>query len=115
MGWELRHGHEVYVRSTRSGGNVRHEYFRAGPAAEAAAALDERRRRERDAQRNAREKRRREWGKANEPLGELAIGTDLLLAARLLELGYHRHDRGPWRARRQPLMKTANSTNTTPP
>jgi hypothetical protein len=115
VGWVLRHGHKVYIRSTRSGGRVRHQYFPAGAGAEAAAALDERRRRERDAQRDAREKRRREWDETNGPLGELAVGTDLLLAAKLLGLGYHRHDRGRWRARRRPLMKTANSTNAAPP
>lgn len=116
MGWELRDGRRrVYVRSTRTGSRVRHEYFPAGAAAEAAAALDERRRRERAAQRDAREKCRRAWHQTAGPLSDLAAGTDLLLAARLLQLGYHRHDRGRWRARREPLMTTGNPTNTTPP
>jgi hypothetical protein len=115
VAWEVRHGRRVYVRSTRSGDKVRHENFGTGPAAEAAAALDERRRREREANRDAREKRRQEWDETSAPLRKLADGTDLLLAAKLLELGYHRHSRGRWRARRQPLMATADSTNAPPP
>ena len=78
MAWAVRHGRRVYVRSTRSGDKVRHENFGTGPAAEAAAALDERRRREREANRDAREKRRQEWDETSAPLRKLADGTDLV-------------------------------------
>jgi hypothetical protein len=105
----------VYVRSTRSGDKVRHQNFGTGLAAEAAAALDELRRADRDAQRAVRANCRQKWDETAAPLRELAVGTDLLLTMTLLGLGYHRHDRGRWRRRRQPLMATSNSTNTPPP
>lgn len=114
MGWEMRRGRRVYYRSVREGQTVRHVYFGSGPAATAAAAEDERRRSERQTRRLDRERQRREWAEVWRPLRNLADVTTVLLHARLLAEGFHRHDRGRWRKRRK-AMPAATSNAPPPP
>ena len=53
MAWEKRNGRPVYYRSRREGPRVVRDYF-SGPEARLAAALDEHRRLQRHAERQAR-------------------------------------------------------------
>src|SRR5688572_7989115 len=100
MGWETRRGRRYYYRSVRRGQRVVKEYVGSGPAAELSARLDaltlERRQIERQEQ-VAEQARYEELEAQTVELIEL---TDALVAAALAVAGYHRHDRGAWRRRR---------------
>ena len=74
-----------------------------------AAALDDRRRQERDARRQAAQAERHRWDFAAAVLGELITTTDLLVDAALLADGYHQHER-VWRKRRGAMNALDEST-----
>jgi hypothetical protein len=100
MAWDVRRGRRYYYRSARSEDHVRRVYLGGGELAELAARADEQRRAERRSQAEAwrdEETRREAAGVILDELGEL---TELLTRAALMGAGYHRHDRGPWRRRR---------------
>jgi hypothetical protein len=102
MAWETRNGKgRYYTRTRREGGRVVREYVGTGPAAEAAAALDERRRAERRAQAEARKAEEASWRAAGAPLRQLEGVTKALMAAALIVAGFRQHDRGAWRRRRE--------------
>jgi hypothetical protein len=97
MAWEARGGSRYYYRVVRDGGRVRRLYLGNGPVAELAARDVELRRAERQAR--ARSQTRLEAAEAaSRELAELA---DLLARAALVTAGFHRHDRGAWRRRRE--------------
>ena len=97
MAWEARGGCRFYYRVVRDDGRVRRLYLGNGPVAELAARDAELRRAERQAR--ARSQARLEAAEAaSRELAELA---DLLVRAALVAAGYHRHDRGNWRKRRE--------------
>ena len=101
MAWETRRGRgRYYTRSTRRGGRVERHYIGVGPAAEAAAAGDELRRAERCESREAARAEEARAAGLTRPLEELSAALDLLTAATLAGLGFHRHDRGVWRRKR---------------
>ena len=97
MAWEARGGGRYYYRVVRDGGRVRRLYLGNGPVAELAARDVELRRAERQAR--ARSQARLESAEAASR--ELAELTDLLAQVALVAAGYHRHDRGKWRRRRE--------------
>jgi hypothetical protein len=93
MAWDKR---GFFYRSRRVGSQVVREYFGRGPLAEAAAYLL-------DQLKTAREGYARRAGlldAADAPFRELHDRLARAAAAHLLAAGYHRHDRGPWRKRR---------------
>ena len=97
MAWEARGGSRYFYKVSRDGGRVRRLYLGTGPVAELAAQDAELRRAERQAR--ARSQARLEAAEAaSRELVELA---DLLARAALVAAGYHRHDRGAWRRRRE--------------
>ena len=97
MAWEARGGSRYFYKVSRDGGRVRRLYLGNGPVAELAARDAELRRAERRAR--ARSQARLEAAEAaSRELAELA---DLLARAALVAAGYHRHDRGAWRRRRE--------------
>jgi hypothetical protein len=97
VAWEARGGCRFYSRVVRDDGRVRRLYLGHGPVAELAARDAELRRAERRAR--ARSQARLEAAEAaSRELAELA---DLLARATLVAAGYHRHDRGTWRRRRE--------------
>jgi len=98
MSWETQRGCCFYTRTRRVAGLQVREYFGTGGRADEAAAADEERRRQVQADRAA----RRTLDADVAALDELA---SLFAHAALLVAGYRRHDRGPWRKRRAP--KTA--------
>jgi hypothetical protein len=97
VGWEKRErGGLYYTRRRRVGGRVVREYIGTGPAAEAAAALDEHERQTREELR----KRIREAADLDESLREAARLSDLTVAIELVKAGYHNH-KGEWRRTRE--------------
>ena len=97
MAWETRGGGRYYYKVSRDDGRVRRLYLGTGPVAELAVRDAELRRAERQAR--ARSQARLEAAEAaSQELAELA---DLLVRAALVAAGYHRHDRGNWRKRRE--------------
>ena len=98
MAWETKGRTRYYTRSRRVNGRVVRESFGKGPEAHLAAALDDRRRREREVARAARRRQRERWQAAARPLNDLADLAELFGAA-LFAAGFHRHQRS-WRRRR---------------
>jgi hypothetical protein len=82
-------------------GRVVREYVGGGLLGQLAARMDaqERRRREEEAAAWKEEQERMEALTA--PVEELCEGVEVLARATLLASGYHRHNRGEWRKRRE--------------
>jgi hypothetical protein len=102
MPWQQRGTKRYFYRAVRAGGRPRRVYVGAAgsPAAELAATADDLRRLGREiAARERHAERERQQG-AEAPLLELCAVTDVLARAALVLAGYHRHDRGEWRHRR---------------
>src|SRR5262245_38379704 len=93
MSWEPRPGGRYYTRTRRVAGRVVREYLGTGAGAVEAAAADEARRRQLQADVAA----RRALDAAIRELDQL---VDLFVRAAMLAAGYHRPNRGPWRKRR---------------
>jgi hypothetical protein len=101
VSWETRRGRgRYYTRSRRAGGRIVRQYVGTGPVAELAAAADALRREGRRARAAALQAERARWEAARAALRRFAAGADLLTRAALLAAGYHQHDRGAWRRRR---------------
>jgi hypothetical protein len=100
MAWEVRGGCRYYTRSRKVAGKVVRQYCGTGAEGQLAAALDARRRRERQARRLAVQADRDRWARAEAPVSELDHVTTLLVRAALLGAGFRQHERGEWRKRR---------------
>jgi hypothetical protein len=121
MGLALIRGRFYYFKSIRRGGKATSEYRGSGDLAVFAAVLDEEardewrefhaRRRRDERERAAARKAQRE---ARRALGERLDSTERIMAeyfrrvcktveSVLTDLGYHRHARGQWRRRRNPM------------
>src|SRR5947209_6357382 len=102
MAWQQRGGRRYYYRSERVRGRPVRRYVGTGPAGELAAAADGLRRLEREAEaRDFRAAQARQQ-EAEAALLRLCDLTDVLARAALLAAGFHQHDRGAWRRRREP-------------
>jgi hypothetical protein len=102
MAWETRGGsRQYYTRTHRVGSKRVRVYLGCGPAAEAAAAEDARRRAEREAEAQRVRGDQARHAPADELLDTLATGADLLVKAVPNAAGFHRPARRPWRRRRQ--------------
>jgi hypothetical protein len=102
MAWEGRahSGNRYYTRSHKVHGRVVREYVGSGLIGELAARDDEARRRQ-DAEAAARVRQEQAaWKAAAAEQETVRRLTDGLVAAALVAVGYHRHDRGAWRKRR---------------
>ena len=101
MAWELRGNRSYYYRSVRRGRRVVKEYCGTGRVAELCAQLDALARERRADERQDRTVERDRLGALEAQTVELIQLTDALVAATLTVAGYHRHDRGAWRRRRE--------------
>ena len=99
MALEIRDGRPYYYRSQRQNGKVVRQYVASGQMAELLAEQDARKREQQQARRTAMEKERLAFAAARTPLLTFTVGADLLFQATLLDAGYHRQNRGPWRRR----------------
>ena len=100
--WERRkRGGLYYTRSRKVGGRVIREYVGGGILGELAARMDaeDRRRREEEAARRSEEREHLETLCA--PVEELCDAAEVIARAALLASGYHQHNRGEWRKKRE--------------
>jgi hypothetical protein len=100
MAWEQRGNHRYYYRSRKIEGRVVNEYVGGGQAGMLAAREDESRRRTREAEQVALQADRDAFEAAAAAHDAFARSADALMTAALVAAGYHRHDRGQWRKRR---------------
>ena len=101
MGWESRRGRgQYFTRSVRRAGRVVREYVGAGPKGETAAAEDAYRRSRRDVEQAAQRTERNQLNSNEAETSDLCLTVDKVVEAALAGAGYHRHDRGAWRRRR---------------
>ena len=100
--WESRErGGLYYTRSRKVNGRVLREYVGGGPAGELAAQTDALKRRQREEEAAAWRAERERMEALEAPVDELCEATKLLAQAALLAAGYHQHNRGEWRKRRE--------------
>lgn len=101
MSWEQRGDKRYFYRNTWHDGRSVRTYFGTGEAAELAATAEalERVQREKEARQWRQEQERRAAAEAL--LIELCEQSDLLVRATLIVAGYHQHDRGAWRHKRE--------------
>jgi hypothetical protein len=100
--WEKRErGDLYYTRSRKVNGRVIREYVGGGMLGELAAWVDalERRRREQKEARLREERERLDALSAS--VEELCDAAEVITSATLLASGYHQHNRGEWRKRRE--------------
>ena len=102
MAWESRKGQGAYyTRTSRIGGRVVREYIGTGRLAQAIALMDELERQDRQAVADARREERARLDALDVKVVELDEFADLLARAVLINAGYHQHNRGEWRKRRE--------------
>ncbi len=101
--WERRErGGLYYTRSRREGGRVFREYVGGGILGELAAQMDAEERHRREEQSARWRSEQEDLDALDAPVAELSEASDLLVRAALLASGYHQHNRGEWRLRREP-------------
>ncbi len=102
MPWETRKGRgRYYTRSRKENGRVMREYIGLGELAEAIAILDLVEREERAQEAYLRKAEREEAAALEAALDALCGLTDAAAVYCLEAAGYHRHNRGEWRKRRE--------------
>lgn len=102
MSWEK--DRRYYTRSRRANGRIVREYVGGGAVGEIAAARDLEARRERaeEAEERRRDRERlREMEALDSDVEAFYEAVEVLAQAALVAAGYHRHDRGEWRKRRE--------------
>ena len=101
MAWENRKGRgRYYTRSRRVGGQVIREYCGTGEAGEWADAEDRQRRLKRGQERQAWERLKEELEATDGTLKTIDTICRFYMRAVLEAAGYHQHDRGEWRKKR---------------
>ncbi len=103
MAWERRQrGGLYYTRSRKVNGRVVREYIGGGILGELSARMDAEARQRREEEAAALREDKQRTAELEEPVDKLCEATDLLVRAALLASGYHQHNRGEWRKRREP-------------
>ncbi|WP_169973115.1 hypothetical protein [Tautonia rosea] len=100
MGWKTINRSRYYYRSRRENGRVRTEYVGSGQAAELIATLDLSDREERQAEREAERAEREAAEREERELADWFGRVEAVAEAALIAAGFHRHNRGEWRRRR---------------
>jgi hypothetical protein len=101
--WERRErGGLYYTRSRKEGGRVIREYVGGGILGELTAQMDALERERRQEQTTCWKEEQEELDALEAPVEEISEASDLLVRAALLASGYHQHNRGEWRLRREP-------------
>lgn len=101
MPWITFRNRRYYVRRPRRDGRRCFEYWGTGPKAEQAAAEDALKRAEQLALNQRRKDDQSAWQQANQPLDQLAAAAAALMKGTLVAAGFHQHDRGEWRKKRE--------------
>jgi hypothetical protein len=97
MAWETRGGKKYFYRSIRQDGRVKKIYYGRGPVGTFAANAEALRRAERAANEEAMRAERNRLDIALALTQELNRRCELLAAAALLAVGFHRPSRHTWR------------------
>ena len=99
--WERRErGGLYYTRSWKEDGRVIREYV-GGVLGELAARMDAQERRLREEEKVIRREEREHLDALAAPVEELCEAAEVIARAALIASGYHRHNRGEWRKRRE--------------
>lgn len=102
MAWEMRRGGSRYfTRSRRMGTRVVREYVGGGVAGETAEREDALRRELLAEKRAGAAAQRTVWDHLDHLAGDLCGSSQALVHILLEANGYHRHQRGQWRKRRE--------------
>lgn len=101
MAWEQRGDRTYFYRSVRVGTRVIKEYAGGGLAGILADEFDAEQREARQQAEARRRQQRARWADLDREAAALGMFADVLSTAALVEAGYHRHDRGEWRRRRE--------------
>ncbi len=96
-----RGGRKLLYLSRRVNGKPKKIYVGTGPLANLLAAELESRKAQRKERAEACAAWKAQVSAAEDPLDALCADLDRAVAAHLLVLGYRRHDRGPWRKKRE--------------
>jgi hypothetical protein len=100
--WERRErGGLYYTRSRKDGGKVVREYVGGGILGELEARMDAEERRRREEEKASRREERERLDALAAPVEELCEAAEVIARAALLASGYHQHNRGEWRKRRE--------------
>jgi hypothetical protein len=100
--WERRdRGGLYYTRSRKEGGRVVREYVGGGILGELAAQMDAEDRWQREAEAASRREKREHLDALIAPVEELCEAAEIIARAALLASGFHCHNRGEWRKRRE--------------
>lgn len=110
--WQTRGAKKYFYLVKRVDGRPRTIYMGAGLAAEVPADEFERRKKARETAVKDCAVQKARIAVEEKPLSGLCRGLDELLAVVLLTLGYHRHDRGTWRLRRDNQNSTKDTADT---
>ena len=100
MAWIQRGDKQLYYRSVSVGGRPRKQYLGAGPAAQLAASGDQQQRALRATERQGLQATQLAEEHAGNLIHEAGQWTEMMVQAALLLAGFHQHDRGNWRRRR---------------
>jgi len=111
MGWETRRGKLYYYEKTREGGRVVSKYLGAGVFGQIAAGMNQEAREERQRQRDRLKMECAALDSLGDNITALCEGIDTLARATLILAGYHRHDRGHWRKRREAVSDGRQDTD----
>ena len=100
--WEKRErGGLYYTRSRKVNGKVVREYVGGGPVGKIAALEDEYERRRREEEAVFWKEEREHLEALAAPVEEMCETSEVIARAVLVASGYHRHNRGEWRKRRE--------------
>lgn len=100
--WETRErGGRYYTRSRKVDGRMVREYVGCGVLGEIAALEDEYERRVREEEAAYLREEGERLDALEEPVDELCETAEVLARAALVAAGYHQHNRGEWRKRRE--------------
>lgn len=100
--WEKRErGGLYYTRSRKEGSRVVREYVGGGVLGELAAQMDAERRQRRQEEEASRREERERLDALSAPVEELCEAAEVIACAAMVASGYHQHNRGEWRKRRE--------------
>jgi hypothetical protein len=100
--WERRErGGLYYTRSRKEGGKVVREYVGGGVLGKIAALEDEYERRRRKGEASLFNEECESLDALLAPIEELCEAAEVIARASLVASGYHQHNRGEWRKRRE--------------
>lgn len=97
MAWDKR---GYYYRSKKVNGKVQREYHGKGHLAELLAQMDEIERQQRQAEQEQWKSEKSEMEALDEQISQLDEFADLITSVTMFAAGFHQHNRGEWRRKR---------------